>query len=49
MRRKTSEERWSRENLELIGGLPWKMTEEKAGDGEELKTEVTVMDKDYRD
>ena len=25
------------------------MTEEKAGDGEELKTEVTIMDKDYRE
>ena len=48
-RRKTSEERWSRENLELIGGVPWKMTEAKAGDGEELKTEVTIMDKDYRE
>ena len=49
VRRKTTEERWSRENLELIGGVPWKMTEEKAGDGEELKTEVTVMDKDYQE
>ena len=32
-----------------IGGVPWKMTKESEGDGEELKNEVTIMDKDYRE
>ena len=39
-------ERWTRDNLEMIGGAPWKM--DKA-DGEDLKLEVTIMDKDYRE
>ena len=29
-------ERWSRENLDLVGGVPWKMEENKVGDGEEM-------------
>ena len=41
--------RWSRENMEKIGGVPWKMTKERPGDGEELKAEVTIMDKEYRE
>jgi hypothetical protein len=46
VRRKTLAERWTRDNLEMIGGVPWKM--DKA-DGEDLKLEVTIMDKDYRE
>ena len=46
VRRKTLEERWARENLEMVGGVPWRMGEI---DGEDLKLEVTVMDKDYRE
>ena len=49
LRRKVAGERWTRENLELIGGVPWKMTKEGTGDGEDLKTDVTIMDKDYRE
>ena len=41
---KTLEERWTRENLEMVGGVPWKMEEV---DGVDLKLEVTVMEKDY--
>ena len=46
VRRKTLAERWTRENLEMVGGVPWQMEEV---DGEDLKLEVTVMDKDYRE
>jgi hypothetical protein len=49
IRRKPEGERWSRENMGRIGGVPWKMTKESEGDGEELKNEVTIMDKDYRE
>ena len=47
--KETEGERWTRENLELIGGVPWRMNEDQAGDGEELRAEVTIMDKDYRE
>ena len=33
--------------MKSIGGVPWKMTCESAGDGEGMKTEVAIMDKDY--
>ena len=46
VRRKTLEERWTRENLEMVGGVLWQMEEV---DGEDLKLKVTVMDKDYRE
>ena len=49
IRRKPEGERWSRKNLDKIGGVPWKMTKAGDGDGEELKTEVTIMDKEYRE
>ena len=41
MRRRPIEERWSAENLELVGGVPWRMSEaDKNADGEALKLEV---------
>ena len=46
VRRKTLAERWTRENLEMVGGVPWQMEEV---DGEDLKLKVTVMDNDYRE
>ena len=49
IRRKPEGERWSRENMERIGGVPWRMTKEAEGDGEDLKNEVTIMDKEYRE
>ena len=49
IRRKPEGERWSRDFLEKIGGVPWGMTKERPGDGEEMKTEVTIMDKEYRE
>ena len=48
-RRKTEGDRWDKENLKFIGGVPWRMSQEKGGDGEDLKAEVTIMDKDYRE
>ena len=30
-------------------GVPWGMTKERQGDGEEMKTEVTIRDKEYRE
>ena len=48
MRRKTLEERWGPTTLELVGGVPWR-TDTSEGDGDDLKTDVTIMDKDYRE
>ena len=49
VRRKPEEERWQRENLERIVGVPWRKSEEEEGDGEGMRTDVRVMDKDYRE
>ena len=46
MRRKTLEERWDPTALELARAVPW-MTDGSEGDGDDLKTEVPIMDKDY--
>ena len=35
--------------MKRIGGVPWQMTKGSGGDGEELKTEVTIMDSEYRE
>ena len=41
MMRRPVEERWSAENLELVGGVPWRTSEEdKNADGEALRREV---------
>ena len=48
--RKPEEERWQRDNLKMIVGVPWKKNDEDPkADGENMKTEVTVMDKEYRE
>ena len=49
MRRKVESERWDMKNLELVGGVPWAMNKEKDPEGEEMKHEVVVMDKDYKE
>jgi hypothetical protein len=46
VRRKTLQERRTRDNLEMVGGVPWQMGEKE---GEDLKLEVTIMDKDYKE
>ena len=48
VRRKTVEERWHPKSLELVGGVPWR-TDGSEGDGDDLNTDVTIMDKDYRE
>ena len=41
MMRRPVEERWNAENLELVGGVPWRTSEEdKNADGEALRREV---------
>ena len=38
LRRKVMEERWSRENLDLVGGIPWRISDgDPKGDGEPMK------------
>jgi hypothetical protein len=49
VRRKPFEERWRRENLELVGGVPWRMMRNEGGESEELKNDVVIMDKDYQE
>ena len=48
VRRKTIEERWDPATLQLVGGAPWR-TDGSEGDGDDLKTRVTIMDKDNRE
>ena len=49
LRRKPEGERWSRENLKYIGGVPWKLVSGGGEEGEGPKTEVIIMDKEYRE
>ena len=50
VRRKPEEERWEAENIRLVAGVPWRTSEEDEGaDGEAMKLDVRVMDKDYRE
>ena len=49
-RRKPESERWDRENLEMIVGVPWKTNEGDAkADGEGLDGGVRIMDREYRE
>ena len=50
MRRKPEPERWTKSNLKMIGGVPWKTSDQDPSiDGEDMKMMVTVMDKEYRE
>ena len=40
--RKALGEKRTRDNFEMVGGVPWQMGDV---DGEDLKLEVTIMDK----
>ena len=46
IRRKPVGDRWDRENLKYVGGVPWSDGEGGHGDP---KTEVVIMDKEYRE
>ena len=48
MRRNTIQERWHPKTLELVGGALWR-TDGSEGDDDDLKTEVTILGKDYRE
>ena len=50
VRRKPESERWRRENIKMIAGVPWRLSEEdQNADGEGMRLDVTVMDKEYRE
>ena len=50
VRRKPAKERWDRSNLEMVVAVPWRKNEDDPKmDGERLKTEVIVMDKEYKE
>ena len=47
---KTARERWERSNLVMIVEVPWRKNEDDAKkDGERLKGEVVILDKDYKE
>ena len=48
--KKISKERWDRSNLEMVVAVPLRKNEDDPKmDGERLKSEVVVMDKEYRE
>ena len=50
MRRKIESERWNKDTIKLVGGVPWKVNPQDPNvDGEGMKLDVTVMDQQYRD
>ena len=50
MRRKTESERWNKDTIKLVAGVPWKVNlQDPNVDGEGMKLDVTVMDQHYRD
>ena len=49
IQRKVESERWARINMEFIGGTPWRMSEGGETEGEGMKQEVRIMDKEYRE
>ena len=50
MRRKIESERWNKDTIKLVGGVPWKVNPQDPNvDGEGMKLDVTVIDQHYRD
>ena len=50
VKRKIESERWNKDTIKLVGGVPWKVNlEDPNVDGEGMKLDVTVMDQHYRD
>ena len=50
VRRKPENERWKKENIKKVAGVPWKLNpEDMKVDGEDLKMNVTIMDERYRE
>lgn len=50
VRRKPEEERWDRESIKMIVDVPWRKNDNDANaDGENLRGQVRIMDKEYRE
>ena len=50
VRRKIEPERWNKDTIKLVGGVPWNLNPQDPNvDGEGMKLDVTVMDQQYRD
>ena len=50
VRTKPDKERWDRSNLEMVVSVPWRRNEDDPEmDGERQKSEVIVMDEDYKE
>ena len=49
-RTRIESERWNKDTIKLVGGMPWKVNlQDPNVDGEGMKLDVTVMDQHYRD
>ena len=50
VRRKPAKERWDRSNLEMVVAVPWRKSEDDPRrDGEHIKSEVIVMNEEYKE
>ena len=50
VRRKIESERWNKDTIKLVRGVPWKVNPQDPNVvGEEMKVDVTVMGQHYRD
>ena len=50
VRREPAKERWDRSNLEMVVAVPWRKSEDDPRtDGEHLKSEVIVMNEEYKE
>ena len=49
-RTRIESERWNKDTIKLVGGMPWKVNlQDPNVDGEGMKLDVTVMDQHHRD
>ena len=50
VRRKPASERWDTENMKLLSGVPWRVSEDDPNiDGEKINMDVKVMDRHYEE
>ena len=50
VRRKPEGDRWRRDYIKMIAGVPWRLNDEdQNADGEGMRLDVTVMDREYRE
>ena len=49
VRRKIESERWNKDTIKLVGGVPWKVNPQDPNvNGEGMKLDVSVMDQQHR-